>query len=165
MEWRLRNIEKNPKPQQGRSRRRYERRVKRREKHRQDKNVARQGAENWYLECETSQPDGESFRLYHPKEDWDLGLVTEIDARSESLREYHHQKKDRLLVHSKKVGVLMNLDAFNIWNKQGRKKLITDLVKIDNVNYISTYFPVQGSEGYEQTLQEIRNTLETILHG
>ena len=55
------------------------------------------------------------------KEDWDLGLVTEIDARSESLREYHHQKKDRLLVHSKKVGVLMNLDAFNIWNKQGRK--------------------------------------------
>ena len=89
------------------------------------------------------------------KEDWDLGLVTEIDTRSEGLREYHHQKRDRFLVHSKKVGVLMNLDAFIIWNKQGRKKLITDrlvLVKIDNVNYISTYFPVQGSEGYEQTL-------------
>ena len=62
----------------------------------------------------------------------------------------------------------MNLDAYNIWNKQGRKKLITNrlvLVKVDNVNYISTYFPVQGSEGYEQTLQEIRNTLETIIHG
>ena len=38
-------------------------------------------------------------------------------------------------------------------------------MKIDNVNYISTYFPVQGSEGYEQTLQEIRNILETIIHG
>ena len=102
------------------------------------------------------------------KEDWDLGLATEIDARLEGLREYHHQKRDRFLVHSEKVGVLMTLDAFNIWNKQGRKKLITDrlvLVKIDNVNYISSYFPVQGSEGYEQTLQEIRNTLETIIHG
>ena len=109
--------------------------------------MARQEAENWYMECATSQPDGKSLRLHHPKEhkkDWDLGLVTKIDARSEGLREYHHQKRDRFLVHSKKVGVLMNLDAFNIWNKQGRKKLITDrlvLVKIDNVNYISTYFP------------------------
>ena len=160
VEWRLRNIEKNPGPQQGRSWRRYERRVKRREKHRQDKNVARQGTENWYLECATSQPDGESFRLHHPKEhkrSLGFGLVTEIDARSEGLRECHNQKRDRFLVHSKKVGVLINLDAFNIWNKQGRKKLITErlvLVKIDNVNYISTYFPVQGSEGYEQTLQE-----------
>ena len=102
------------------------------------------------------------------KKDWDLGLVTEIDARLEGLREYHHQKRDRFLVHSKKVRVLRNLDAFNIWNKQGRKKLITErlvLVKIDNVNYISTYFPVQGSEGYGQILQEIRNTLETIIHG
>ena len=44
------------------------------------------------------------------KKDWDLGLVTEIDARSEGLREYHRQKRDRFMVHSKKVGVLMNLD-------------------------------------------------------
>ena len=88
------------------------------------------------------------------KEDWDLGLVTEIDTRLEGLRENHYQKRDSFLVHSKKVGVLINLAAFNIWNKQERKKLITDrlvLVKIDNVNYISTYFPVQGSDGYEQT--------------
>ena len=55
------------------------------------------------------------------KEKWDLGLVTEIDARSEGLREYHHQKRDRFLVPSIKVGVLMNLDAFNIWSKQERK--------------------------------------------
>ena len=119
VEWRLRNIEKNPGPQQGRSRRRYERLVKRREEKKIDRIKMWQGRElkigTWNVQ--RANLTGSRFGFITQKsikEDWDLRLVTEIDARSEGLRKYHHQKRDRFLFTSKKVVVLMNLDSFNI---------------------------------------------------
>ena len=116
---RLRNIEKNRGSQKGRSRKRYERRVKRREKKNIDRIKIWQGKElkicTWSVQRANLTWSRFGFITQKSiKEDWDLGLVTEIDARTEDLREYHHQKRDRFLVHLKKVGVLMNLDAFNI---------------------------------------------------
>ena len=110
VEWRLRNIEKNPGPQQGRDRRRYEKR----EQRRKEKNIKRlkiwQGKKlkisTWNVQ--RANLTGSNFGFITQKsikEDKDLGLVTKIDARSEGLREYHHQKKDRFLVYSKKISV------------------------------------------------------------
>ena len=51
---------------------------------------------------------------------WDIVCVSELNARVDGIKRYTHGGNRRYLVHSRKCGILMTENVFNVWEMQGK---------------------------------------------
>ena len=94
---------------------------------------------------------------------WDIVCVSELNSRADGIRRYTHGGKRIYLVHSRKCGILMTENVFNVWEMQGKQWQPNDrltMVKFSNIIVVSVYQPVRGSNGYEYELANIRSELD-----
>ena len=94
---------------------------------------------------------------------WYIVCVSELNARADGIRRYTHGGKRRYLVHSRKCGILMTENVFNVWEMQGKQWQPNDrltMAEISNITVVSVYQPVRGSNGYEYELANTRTELD-----
>ena len=96
---------------------------------------------------------------------WDIVCVcvSELNARADGIRRYTHGGKRRCLVHSRKCGILMTENVFNVREMQGKRWQPNDrltMVEFSSMIVVSVYHPVRGSSGYEYELANIRSELD-----
>ena len=93
---------------------------------------------------------------------WNIVCVSELNARADGIRRYTHGGKRRYLVHSRKCGILMTENVFNVWEMQGKRWQPNDrltMVEFSHIIVVSVYQPVRGSSGYAYELANIRTEL------
>ena len=89
--------------------------------------------------------------------------MSELNARTDGMWRYTHGGRRRYLVHSRKCGILMTENVFNVremqgkhWQPNGR----LTMVEFSSIIVVSVCHPVRESNGYEYELANRRTELD-----